>query len=211
MPDISTLANVAGLIIAIVSILLLFSFEYWRKPKLDVKEPHWVGDEFGYRILHVKGFNSPGKLVQRNTAHACTVNLRFFSLAVNELLFESIEGMWSQRPASITMNQSGPQKAQEVKRWNLQPGTDGYAIPIAIKHKGDADSYAFNGESYSVQTLGKIPQRMIPGDSAAMAEVVLKSGTTSVVRYFRIENWGVELQKFTIKGPLNWSPPPGFS
>jgi len=189
-----------SLVVAVGFPLLL---EYLKRPRIDiVPMSGGVGDEEGFRFLHVQVYNRPRirlplRWLTILPLSGSLVRLRYFRSG--EPLFRDVIGIWTDRPRPVVNNQYDSERAAEAQLLDLPAKDQPYLVPVAIKLKGQETAYGFHAESYRYDNLCD-PELQLPAKSQVELSVRVEGGGPKQREFrFMIENFGLDLQSFVIQ------------
>lgn len=197
-------ALVLSIISIVVSLAVPITLEVVRKPKLALLIGEAVGDERGFRILHLRVINRPlprvlRKIISRRPAYQCYVDLDFRSMGSNSRKFEPIRAKWAKAPEPLILGEFDATKVPMAEQWDLAEGEEGESVAIAIKFAGEEHAYAFNSLSYQFEGLKNPRWLLSKNEYVIRARGV--SGPVSVRQNFVISNLGTSLEQFRLRWP----------
>lgn len=200
-------ANFTGSVLPWLSLLVAVGFpillEYLRRPRIDVvPQPGGVGDERGFRFLHVQVYNRPRirrplNWVAVSPLPVSRVLLEYFR--TGERLFANVQGIWTNRPRPVVNEQFDSERANEAQALDLFASDQPYPVPVAIKLRGQEEAYGFHAESYRYDNRCD-PNIRLPSNAEVELRVrIMGGGPKQRESRFRIQNFGRDLQAFVIE------------
>lgn len=200
------LADVVGPGLGVLGVVLALAVpafvEWKRRPQLVIVsgsdanriDPTW-------RIVHVAVVNQPirgflGRILLRNVATGCDVELRFVSRSDGTELVT--RGKWSAKPEPLVIVPSGPglfarifssEMVPQGLSADVSPGELGQVVAVAIKHEADDQAYAFGPDLYSSGDLRR-PELALPHEEYRVTVTARAGEITSSPTEFRLLNAG---------------------
>lgn len=143
------------------------------------------------RFVHVRVTNQPlggwrGRLLQRNTANGCKVEITFRSESDGKVT--PMPGRWSGTPQPLTLGVFDNEKVPQSLRFDLPPDEQGEVVAIAIKRDGDTNAYGFTSYSYADPTMC-LPSLALP-DEEYDVDVRAHAGPVEARKSFALKNTG---------------------
>jgi hypothetical protein len=154
-------------------------------------------------IVHVRVVNEPllgfvGKVLLRNPAAGCTVDMQFVSRSDRSSIRS--RGKWSAKPEPLgTIPEApgifrrifDPEKIPQTLTLDLLPSEEGETVAIAIKHNGDAQAYAFDPAIYAPGNL-RNHDLALPHETYDVTVTATAGGIKSEPCHFVLHNAGTE-------------------
>jgi len=199
----NTVNTVLSILALIAAFVIPLGIDRFKQPQIDViRQPHGVGDEHGFRILHVQVYNRPHirwpvRWVQVAPLYAARVHLSYFRSG--QRLFNDVVGIWSDRPRPLLGGNYDPERASEAEVVDLFARDQPWSVPVAIKFAKQDVAYGFRAQSYRYGNPGGDPDLQIPANAEVELVVRVVGGSPKQPRYrFLIRNFGSQLQQFEI-------------
>jgi len=207
METASLAAGLAGTLISLTALAVVFYVERVRGPKLQIKAGQIAPDPRGFEYVHIAVQNLPYRglfgtgllkgIFTRQVAIGCTVTLRI--LEPNSRVHPWTL-MWSHAGQPEICGKPAPTLIPSASRWDVQPTGEDHLLPAVVHWPSSAETYAHDGWNFCTRNRDPA-HRILPGTWTLVA--IAASGQSRAKKTFRLHVPGVSGQSVTLEDPSN--------